>query len=97
MARTITQLTVPSEEQTIVMLNGYSADIKFDACYKRWYYDLYLYGEIIAAGIALNADTAPLIGYVKDSLALIDQGNPKEEYEPYSNLCDRLALLEITE
>ena len=97
MARKIYELTVSSEEQTITLLDGYSAEIKFDACYKRWYYNLYYYGEMIAAGIAMNADTAPLLNFFGDSIGLIDTGDKKEVYEPYSELGDRLKLVEIAE
>ena len=97
MARTIFDLTLASEEQNITMLNGYSAEIKFDACYKRWYYNLYLYGELVACGIALNPDTAPLLGFSKDSLGIVDTGNKKDIYEPYEELGGRLQLVEIVE
>lgn len=97
MAKNIYSLTVASEEQNITMLDGYSAEIRFDACYKRWYYNMYYYGELVAAGIALNADTAPLLGFFNGSLGLVDTGNKKEEYEPYVELGDRLNLVEITE
>ena len=48
-------------------------------------------------GIALNADTAPLLGYVDDSVGLVDVVGDKEEYEPYDELGTRLGLVEITE
>lgn len=95
--RTISELTVPSEEQTLNLLNGYTAEIKFDAVYKRWYFNLYNLDEPIAIGIALNTDTAPLLGYVDDSLGLVDVVGDKEEYEPYDELGTRLGLVEITE
>lgn len=79
------------------MLDGYSAEIRFDACYKRWYYNMYYYGEIVAAGVALNPDTAPLLGFFSDSLGLVDTGDKREEYEPYTELGDRLNLVEIAE
>ena len=97
MARNVYVLTVGSEEQTLELYDGYTAEIKFDRCYKRWYYNLYLNGVGVAYGVALNPDTAPLLGYVKDSIGLLDTGNPKEEYEPYLQLGDRLELVEITE
>lgn len=97
MARTIYELTLSSEEQNITMLDGYSAEIRFDACYKRWYYNLYYYGEPVAMGIVLNPDTAPLLGFVGDSLGIVDTGNSKDTYEPYSELGNRLQLVEITE
>lgn len=95
--RTISELTVPSEEQTLNLLNGHTAEIKFDAVYKRWYFNLYNLGEPIAMGIALNADTAPLLGYVNDSLGLVDSVGDKEPYEPFNELGTRLSLMEITE
>ena len=95
--RTIYDLDVASEEQTVNMLDGHVAYIKFDAVYHRWYYDLYYMGEPVALGIALNPDTSPLLGFVSDSLGLTDNGDPKEEYEPYAELGGRLKLLEITE
>lgn len=95
--RTISELTVPSEEQTLNLLNGYTAEIKFDAVYKRWYFNLYNMNEPVALGIALNVDTAPLLGYVSDSLGLVDLVDDKEEYEPFDELGTRLGLVEITE
>ena len=97
MSRNIYELTLASEEQTITMLDGYSAEIRFDACYKRWYYNLYYYGELIAAGVALNPDTAPLLGFFANTLGLVDSGNKKEVYEPYAELGGRLKLVEIVE
>lgn len=95
--RAISELTVPSEEQTLNLLNGYTAEIKFDAVYKRWYFNLYNLGEPVAMGIALNADTAPLLGYTNDSLGLVDSVGDKEPYEPFNELGTRLSLMEITE
>lgn len=97
MARTIYDLTLSSEEQNITMLDGYSAEIRFDACYKRWYYNLYYYGELVAAGIALNPDTAPLLDFMSNSLGIVDTGDKREEYEPYAELGSRLQLVEIHE
>ena len=97
MARSIYNLTVSSEEQNLELYNGYTAEIKFDRCYKRWYYNLYLYGEPVALGVALNVDTAPLLGYVKVSIGLVDSGNAKETYEPYLEFGSRLQVMEIDE
>jgi hypothetical protein len=97
MARQIYELEVASDEQSITLLNGYSANIFFDRCYKRWYYDLYNMGELVAAGIALNANTAPLLGFTKEGLGLVDTGNKREEYEPFIELGQRLTLVEISE
>jgi hypothetical protein len=97
MARQIYELEVASDEQSITLLNGYSANIFFDRCYKRWYYDLYNMGELVAAGVALNANTAPLLGFTKEGLGLVDTGNKREEYEPFIELGQRLTLVEISE
>lgn len=97
MARQAYILEVASDEQTISMLDGYTARLFFDRCYKRWYYDMYYMGDLIAAGVALNADSAPLLTYTKESLGLIDEGNKKEEYEPFQELGQRLALVELSE
>lgn len=97
MARNIYDLTLSSEEQNITMLDGYSAEIRFDACYKRWYYNLYYYGELLAAGVALNPDTAPLLGFFDDTIGVVDSGDKKVVYEPYSELGGRLKLVEIKE
>lgn len=97
MARQIYELEVASDEQSITLLNGYSANIFFDRCYKRWYYDLYNMGELVAAGVALNANTAPLLGFTKEGLGLVDTGDKREEYEPFMELGQRLTLVEISE
>lgn len=97
MARSVYDLTVASEEQTLELYDGYTAEIKFDRCYKRWYYNLYLNGVAVAYGIALNPDTTPLLRYTQDSLGLLDTGESKEEYEPYLELGNRLELVEISE
>lgn len=89
------QLTVSSEEQNIVLTGGYSAEILFDRCYKRWYYNLYKDGDLVAAGVALNPDTAPLFGYFDDSLGLANNIKKGVEYEPYDELGVGLLLMEI--
>jgi hypothetical protein len=93
----ITELKVGSKEQKILLSNGYSADIKFDVFYKRWYYDLYKDGELKYAGIALNVNTVGLFNISPVSLGLIDIVGDKEEYEPYNELGTRLMLVEVTE
>ena len=97
MERQIYSLEVGSNEQTLTLLDGHVAQLFFDRCYKRWYYNLYYMDELVAAGIALNPDTAPLLGFTSESLALLDLGNKKEEYEPFVELGQRLNLLEISE
>ncbi len=94
---TLTDLTVMSQEQTVLLKDGYSATLRFDMIYKRWFYDLYREGELVAAGISLRPDTAPLAGVTEVSLGLIDLSGDKEEYEPFSELGSRLALMELAE
>lgn len=91
----MTDLSVSSQEQTILLRDGYSAVLKFDMIYKRWFYNLYRQGTLIAAGVSLKPDTSPLIGMAKVSLGLIDLSDDKEEYEPFSELGSRLALMEL--
>lgn len=94
---TTTELKVSAEEQTIYLQDGYSAVIRFDMIYKRWFYDLYLNDSLVYAGIALGADTAPLYNISDVSLGLVDMSNDKYDYEPYVELGSRLALVEIAE
>lgn len=93
----LTELVVESKEQTVVLSDGYSADIKFDVFYKRWYYDLYKDGVLKFAGVALNVNTVGLYKMAPVCLALIDIVGDKEEYEPYNELGTRLMLVEVAE
>lgn len=92
---TISELSVNSEEQTVVLQGGYSATIRFDMIYKRWFFDLYLGGELVYAGIALTPDTYPLNDISDISIAIIDWANDNLSYEPYAELGSRLGLMEI--
>lgn len=92
---TINELSVSSEEQNIFLSNGYSATIRFDMIYKRWFFDLYLGGELLYAGLTLTPDTAALAGISDLTLGLVDYSDDKEEYEPFNELGARLALMEI--
>lgn len=94
---TLTELTVGAEEQWITLSNGYSASLRFDMIYKRWFYDLYFNQNLVYAGVALTPDTAPLINISPVSLGIVDFSEDKSEYEPYSELGSRLALMEIAE
>lgn len=91
----INELVVSSKEQKLTLKDGYSVDIKFDPFYKRWYYNLYQYDEILYAGIALNPDSMPLFDFTDYSLGLIDKIDGNSFYEPYSELGSRLGLIEI--
>ncbi len=90
-------LAVAAKEQTIVLQDGYTADVRFDMIYKRWFFDLYKDGELAYAGIALEPDTAGLLNISKTGLGLLDLAEDKDEYEPYSELGSRLGLAELTE
>lgn len=88
-------LGVAPKEQTLNLSNDYSVQIKFDPFYYRWYGDFYKEGEIVAAGIALDPNTFGLLDVETVAFGLVDTGDPKEEYEPYEQLGDRLAVIEI--
>lgn len=92
----MTELSVVSKEQMVHLQNGYVAVLRFDMIYKRWFYDLYRDdGTILYAGLALLPDSAPLNGISEVSVGLVDLSEDKEQYEPYSELGGRLALVEI--
>lgn len=92
---TANELIVASEEQSLALLNGYSATLMFDPYYKRWYYNLYKDSELVFAGVPLDPDTAALLGMSAYSLGLVDKVGTKEFYEPYVELGSRLGLVEI--
>ena len=94
---TITELSVGNEEQTIFLSDGYTAVLRFDMIYKRWFYDLYKDDEIVFAGVSLIPNTRALYNMCPVSLGLVDFSDDKEEYEPYSELGARLGLMEIVE
>lgn len=94
MAREIVLLSVSPKEQIVGLANGYSANLKFDPFYYRWYYDLYLDNELVYSGIALTPDSNGLLNISKTSLGVIDTGSKHEEYEPFLELGTRLALVE---
>lgn len=94
---TINELIVASEEQTLTLLNGYSADIKFDPYHKRWYYNLYKDRVLVYAGLALVPNSLPLHGISEYSLGLVDKLDDKQRYEPFNELGSRLGLVEVTE
>lgn len=93
----INELVVASQEQKLSLSNGYTADIKFDPFYKRWYYDLYQNNELLYAGVALNPDSTPLLNFTNYSLGMIDKLDNTAFYEPYCELGSRLGLIEITQ
>lgn len=94
---TFNSLGVAPKEQTLALSQDYSAEIKFDPFYFRWYCNLYSGDDIVAAGIALDPNTAGLLDITPVCLAVYDAGNPKETYEPYEELGNRLAVIEVVE
>lgn len=93
----LNELVVSSKEQTVTLSNGCFARIEFDAIYKRWYYNLYIGGELAYAGISLTPDTSGLLHITRTHLGLVDLANDKYEYEPYNELGSRLGLMEAIE
>lgn len=91
----ITSLGVESKEQYLNLSNNISVNIRFDPFYYRWYADYYEDGELIAAGVALDPDTFGLADIRRTYCGVIDTGNKKVSYEPYEQLGDRLAVIEI--
>ena len=94
---TLTDLGVTSKEQTVYLQGGYSASLRFDMIYKRWFCDLYQGAELKYAGIPLVVDSAPLNGISPVSLCVVDLSDSKEEYEPFAELGSRLALMELAD
>lgn len=89
------KLSVTSEPQILGLANGYTADLRFDPFYYRWYYDLYKDNELIYAGIALTPDTCGLNDISAVALGIIDMKEPEGEYEPYNALGTRLQIVEV--
>lgn len=92
----VTQLSVSAEEQYIGLTDGYTADIRFDPFYYRWYYDLYYDGELLYAGISLTPDSCGLLHISTKALGLLDVGDKNVDYEPYPSLGNRLVLIEVS-
>lgn len=95
--KSVTELSVSAEEQIVNLLDGYSADIKFDPFYFRWYYNLYKDGEMLYAGISLTPTSAGLLNISLVGLGIVDTGDKNVDYEPYVSLGNRLMLVETSE
>lgn len=91
------ELVVASKEQTLTLLNGYSAEIKFDPFYKHWYYNLYQGDTLMFAGVSLLPNTLPLHGITNYYLGCLYTGEPNEFYEPFDELGGLLKLIEVQE
>lgn len=94
---TVNNLIVESKEQWLSLSNDFSADIKFDYIYKRWYYDLYKNDVLVCAGIALKPDCPTLKGISGVYLSIVENNETNAEYEPFSELGGILMLLEVVE
>lgn len=94
---TVNKLIVGSEEQWLQLSSGYSADIKFDYIYKRWYYDLYLDDELVCSGVVLTKDCPVLKGISPVYLAVVEDNDNNIQYEPFNELGGILSLMEIVE
>lgn len=92
---TFSSLVVAPKEQKLALTETFSADIRFDPFYKRWYYNLYENNQMVAAGITLNPDSAGLLDITKVSLGVIERNPDNEQYEPYYELGGILDLIEI--
>lgn len=92
----IIELSVAPEEQTVGLLDGYTAEIRFDPFYYRWFYDLYKDNELLYSGISLTPDSCGLLHICVKALGLVDVGNKHETYEPFLSLGSRLVLIEVS-
>lgn len=93
----IYSLGVQSQEQTLNLSDSTKINIRFDPFYYRWYGDYYQDGVLVAAGIALDPNTFGCKDILGSSCGIVDIGDPKEEYEPYEQLGNRLAVIQIDE
>lgn len=94
---TFNSLGVVPKEQVLSLSEEHSVEIKFDPFYYRWYGNFYSGDEVVASGIALDPNTAGLLDIEPVCLAIYDNGNPKDKYEPYEELGDRLAVIEVVD
>ena len=90
-------LGVAPKEQTLALSEENSVEIRFDPFYYRWYGNFYASGALVAAGVALDPNTAGLLDILAVSIAIYDSGDPKVKYEPYEELGDRLAVIEVVD
>lgn len=89
------ELSVTSEPQILGLTNGYTADLRFDPFYYRWYYDLYKDNTLIYSGIALTPDTCGLNDICNVALGIVDTKEPEGDYEPYNSIGTRLQIVEV--
>ncbi|MBR2008271.1 MAG: hypothetical protein IKA01_09915 [Alistipes sp.] len=95
------RLVVESEEQSIVLSNGYVAELRYNVFNKYWYYNLMdVEGNYIFYGMALKPDSCPTYRLTHDAsipkLVILDEARgSKEPYNPYVEIGGRLGLYEI--
>lgn len=93
--KTAVKLSVSSEPQTMNLNDGYTAELRFDPFYYRWFYDLYKEDELLYSGIALTPDSCGLLNICNVAIGMVDTGMPEGEYEPYNALGTRLNIVEV--
>lgn len=93
--KTAFKLSVSSEPQTMNLNDGYTAELRFDPFYYRWFYDLYHEEELLYSGIALTPDSCGLLNINNISIGMVDTGVPAGTYEPYNAIGTRLNIVEV--
>ena len=93
--KTVTKLSVTSEPQTMNLNDGYTAELRFDPFYYRWFYDLYKDEELLYSGIALTPDSCGLLNISNIAIGMVDTDDPVGEYEPYNAIGTRLMVIEV--
>lgn len=95
------RLVVESEEQSIVLSNGYVAELRYNVFNKYWYYNLAdVEGNYIFYGMALKPDACPTYRLTHNieipKLVILDEARgSKEPYNPYVEIGGRLGLYEV--
>lgn len=93
--KTIVKLAVTSEPQTMNLNDGYTAELRFDPFYYRWFCDLYQEEKLLYSGIALTPDSCGLLNICNVAIGMVDTGTPAGEYEPYNAIGTRLIVVEV--
>lgn len=94
------KLIIKSEEQTIALRDGYSAELRYNVFNRYWYYNLIdPDGVYVLYGQALIVNSCPSYRLVRKGvpmLVLFDEalGN-KEPYNPFVEISGRLGLYEL--
>lgn len=94
------KLNIRSEEQTITLSNGYTAELKYNVFDKYWYYNLFdIQQTPVFYGMALKPDTCATRDLTRNEniplLVMLDEvPDSKEAYNPYVEIGGRLGLYE---